>query len=99
VKLVHDAALAGDEFARRTLERVGWHLGVATGSIINIFNPDMIVFGGAMTGAGDFIMGPLRESARSHAFDRPAGRARITVAALGNDAGIVGTAGLAVGIA
>lgn len=94
-KAVADAANAGDAFALGVWDGVGVALGVATANIVNIFNPDMVVFGGAMAGAGDLLFGPIRRLVRERAFDKPAGRARIEPAGLGADAGIVGAAGLA----
>jgi glucokinase len=94
-KVVYDAAVAGDDFAIDVLHAVGRALGIAAANVINIFNPDLIVFGGALAGAGDFIFGPLRAAAAANAFKKPASRCRIVVAQLGPDAGIVGAAGLA----
>jgi predicted NBD/HSP70 family sugar kinase len=74
---------------------VGFALGVATANVINIFNPEMVVFAGAMTGAGDLIFEPLRKVVAERAFAKPASRAAIRIAELGADAGIIGAAGLA----
>ncbi|MCX7964343.1 MAG: ROK family protein [Candidatus Sumerlaea chitinivorans] len=94
-KIVYEAALEGDPLAIEVLQNVGIALGIAAGSIINIFNPERIVYSGALTGAGEFIFGPLRKYATSHAFRRPAERVEILVAKLGSKAGMVGAAGLA----
>lgn len=95
-KVVYDAACEGDEFAIGLFRKVGEALGAAAGSMINIFNPDMIVYGGAIANAGEFIFGPLRERARQQAFEKPFSRTTIQQATLGNDAGIIGAAGLAI---
>ena len=94
-KAVAEAAAAGDAFAAEVFDTVGMALGVATANIIHIFNPDMIVFGGAMAGAGNLIFEPVRRIARQRAFPQPFARVRIVPAELGPDAGIVGAAGLA----
>lgn len=94
-RLVYEAAVAGDGFARQVLYDVGKALGIAAASVINMLNPERIIYGGAMIGAGEFIFGPLRDYARARAFRRPAARARILVAELGPDAGMIGAAGLA----
>ena len=94
-KVVAEAADSGDAFALKVWEDVAFALGIATANIVNIFNPDMVVFGGAMAGAGGLLFGPIRRVVRERAFDKPAGRARIEPASLGTDAGIVGAAGLA----
>lgn len=94
-KLVYDAAVQGDAFAIDIFKQVGVALGVGAASIINIFNPDMIAYSGAMAGAGDFIFTPLVEAAKSFAFEKPFSRVQIVQAKLGSDAGIIGAAGLA----
>ncbi len=94
-RIVYEAALAGDEFARRVLHDVGVALGVAAASVINMLNPERIIYSGAMIGAGEFIFAPLRENARARAFRRPGARAEILLAKLGPDAGLIGAAGLA----
>lgn len=94
-RLVYEAALAGDAFAKQVLYDVGKALGIAAAAIINILNPERIIYAGAMIGAGEFIFAPLREYARARAFRRPAEHAEILIAELGADAGIIGAAGLA----
>ena len=94
-KAVAEAADSGDAFALKVWGDVAFALGVATANVVNIFNPDMVVFGGAMAGAGGLLFGPIRRVVRERAFDKPAGRASIEPASLGSDAGIVGAAGLA----
>lgn len=94
-KVVYDAAMAGDAFAIDLFARVGDALGVAAATVINMLNPEMIAYGGALANAGDFIFEPLKKRAHTNAFDQPARRVKIVKATLGNDAGIIGAAGLA----
>lgn len=94
-KEVYEAAAAGDALAQEIVDLVAYTLGVGAANIINTFNPDLILYGGAMANAGEVIFGPLRETAKKLAFDKPFQRARIEKAALGADAGIIGAAGLA----
>lgn len=94
-KAIYEAAVAGDEFARQIFREVGFALGVGAANCVNIFNPEMIVFGGAMSGAGDFIFDTVRNIVRQNAFDKPGSRVKIEIARLGPDAGIIGAAGLA----
>lgn len=94
-RVVYDAAVQGDKFAIELFRKVGYYLGVAAANVINIFNPEMITYGGALSNAGDFIFKPLVETAMKNSFDTPGKRVKIVKAALGNDAGIIGAAGLA----
>ena len=93
-KAVFDAAVNGDALAVKVLAKVTRALGVACGNVIHIFNPDIIVFSGGMSSAGEFLFDPIRRVAKTMAFDRPGERIRIVPAELGNDAGVIGNAGL-----
>jgi glucokinase len=70
-------------------------MGICAANMINLLNPEMIVYSGAMINAGEYIFGPLRESAEANAFNVPWKRVKIGLARLGADAGLVGAAGLA----
>ncbi len=94
-RVVYDAAMQGDEYAIELFDKVGYYLGIAAATVINVFNPEMIAYGGALSNAGDFIFKPLIETAKKNSFKTPGDRVRIVRATLGNDAGIIGAAGLA----
>jgi len=96
-ELVGEAAQDGDPFARDVLAEIGRLLGIGFASIVNIFDPEIIVVGGgAAAGNGELLLAPARESMTAHilgtAWRRPV---RVVTAELGNDAGIVGAAVLA----
>ncbi len=94
-KMISDAVEQGDTFAKWVMEETGRWLGTGIGSIINLLNPEMVVLGGGMIGAGDVLFNPVRETARAQSFDVPGKRAEIIPAALGGDAGVIGAAGCA----
>ncbi|WP_346774788.1 ROK family protein [Cellulomonas sp. IC4_254] len=54
-------AAAGDPGCRRVLSDVGRHLGTALASVCTVLDPDVLVVGGALAGAGDVLLDPLRE--------------------------------------
>jgi len=92
---VFKAALAGDELAREVFQRVGEYLGVAIADVVNIFNPEMIVVGGGVSGAFDLFAPSARDQILRRAFPVPAKRCRIARAECGDDAGLLGAAWLA----
>jgi glucokinase len=94
-RAVFEAAEKGCSVARGIFHEVGEALGVAIANMINALNPDQIVLGGAMAGAGHYILDPLRARAKANSFAKPFSRVRIEPARLGADAGIVGAAGMA----
>ena len=86
-----DRALAGDGEAREALARIGRSLGAAIASLVNVFDPELVVVGGGFgAAAGDLVLEPAREAARADSIF-PANRGvRIVPAELGSEAGLVG---------
>ena len=96
-ELVGESAVAGSAFARDVVATIGRLLGIGLASIVNIFDPEVIVIGGgAAAGTGALLLGPAQESMMAHVLG-PAWRTpvRVVPAELGNDAGVVGAAALA----
>jgi glucokinase len=94
-KSVTDAALAGDRVAREVVALIGSRIGVACSSFANIFDPDVIVFGGGVMAAGELLLEPARREVRARALP-PMNRTPIVAAELGAEAGMLGAAALAV---
>jgi len=94
-KGIYDAAVAGDAFALETIQTTGKLLGIAAANLVNIFNPELIVFFGGLANAGEMLFGPVREEVRKRALPPASETVRIVQARLGGDAGIIGAAGCA----
>lgn len=92
-KTVFDAVKAGDEVAIEIAETFGRYLGKGLGMIASIVNPEVIVIGGGVSKAGEILISYIEPNFRKYAF-LPCSNAKITLAELGNDAGIYGAAGL-----
>jgi predicted NBD/HSP70 family sugar kinase len=58
----------GDAMCGRVLRDAGHTLGRAVASLCNLLNPDLIVIGGQLGGAGDLLLNPCRESLRQYAL-------------------------------
>ena len=61
VPLIVDAARAGDNVALESLEFIGHHLGIGIASLVNALNPELVVFGGVLSLAGEFLMPVIQE--------------------------------------
>jgi len=86
-------AREGDAAAAGALARIGHLLGVAIGSLVNVFDPDVVVVGGGFgAAAGDLVLEPARAAARREAIEPADGRLRIVSAELGEKAGLIGAA-------
>ncbi len=90
--LVSALAREGDEPALAVLEALGEWLGVGLCSLVNIFNPDVIVIGGGVSGAGELVLEPARRVVAARALALPAEHVSIRAARFGAEAGMLGAA-------
>lgn len=84
------AAKAGDELATSILENAGVYLGIALGTLINLFNPELIVLGGSVLKSGRPLLQPMRKSMIASSWKASRRGLRIVRPALGGDAGLIG---------
>ncbi|MGD9317123.1 MAG: ROK family protein [Anaerolineae bacterium] len=86
-----------DPLVSEVMSRAQWHLGLLTASIVNLVDPEMIVFGGGVAEAmGDEFLKPIRVTARQYYIQQAgADKVRIVLATLGDHAGVLGAAVLA----
>ena len=80
----------GDVGCRRVLADAGMHLGVAVAGLVNILNPEVIVLGGDLILAQEWVMGPLQESIERRALPSAAASVELRPSALGTDADLRG---------
>ncbi|MDT2833215.1 ROK family glucokinase [Vagococcus carniphilus] len=94
-KDVFDAAKADDDFALLVVDKVCFYLGLACGNIGNILNPSDIVIGGGVSAAGDFLIERVQKYFNQFTFPQVRESTKIKLAILGNEAGVIGAASLA----
>ncbi len=92
-KTVFDAVKAGDKVAIEIAEKFGYYLGKGLAAVANVVNPQIFVIGGGVSKAGEVLIPYIEPSFRKYAFP-PCRGAKFALAQLGNDAGIVGAAGM-----
>ena len=91
-RIAIDCAKEGDETALSVFK---WYVnGLAHGivSIINLFDPEIIVLGGGVSLAGEFLLDAVREAVKPLVFYKSMPYARIELARLSADAGLIGAA-------
>ncbi|RKN75066.1 ROK family glucokinase [Paenibacillus ginsengarvi] len=93
-KDVFDAAKDGDEVAVRIVKRAAYYLGKAMAAVAVVLNPQRFVIGGGVSRAGDILFNEIRKVYAQNVPDVFTQGVDIVPAKLGNDAGIVGAAGL-----
>ena len=94
--LVSQLAARGDPAAVELLEDVGTWLGVGLANLAAAFDPAVFVVGGGVSEAGELLLGPARTAFRRNLTGRGfRPEADVRLAALRNEAGLVGAADLA----
>lgn len=83
-------ATEGEPRAIEILHGIGRYLGAGIGSLVNIFNPELVVIGGGFAAADDFVLGPAREILEREALAGAGYRVPIVRAELGTAAGLIG---------
>ena len=88
-------AKQGDPAMKEVVETYIRRLGLGIVNIVNIFRPQLVLLGGGISGQGESLLVPLRRILREECFGGERGDVpEIEEAVLGNNAGIIGAAGL-----
>jgi glucokinase len=93
--LVTELAHDGDAAAIEAIELIGTRLGVAIANFVNIFNPEVVVLGGGVVGAGEPLLRAVRAEMLRRALPPSRDFVEIVPAAFGVEAGMIGAAALA----
>ena len=92
---IYNAAVAGDALSLEIMRETGAILGIAVTNVVNILDPQVIVFGGGMTAAGDMLLRPIIEEAERRLYGPKLEGVTVRFDRLGNAAGLIGAAGCA----
>jgi glucokinase len=94
-KVLKKAVEEKDELALEVLDRTIYYLAAGAGSLINLFNPDMLILGGGVLEAlGDYIMPRFKERIKRFTMPAILEGTEIVQSALGDDAIIYGALAL-----
>lgn len=91
-EVIFKAAAQGDATAQRVVDTATEYLGLGVASVVNVFNPEVVVLGGGMAAAGEQILRPVRQVVQLRAREPLAARVRVELAQLGMQAGMLGGA-------
>jgi predicted NBD/HSP70 family sugar kinase len=95
IRAIVDAAERGDALARDALHRVGDWLGVGIANLVNIFNPEMVIFGGILREIYLSSAAQVRSRLKINTMAASREGLRLRTGDLGDDATLVGAAELA----
>lgn len=96
-KTAFAAMKKGDRVAAEVVDIYIDYLACGIANLINIFQPEVLTIGGGISGEGDYLIVPLKERLCHEIYSKDGVlKTDIRIAKLGNDAGIIGAAALAV---
>jgi glucokinase-like ROK family protein len=90
IPVIVEAAEEGDEVARQALEETGVYLGIGIANLINAFNPELIIFGGVVSLASDYLLLAVEETLEERSMTWPWRMARVMASSYGPDACVMG---------
>jgi glucokinase len=97
-KDVYEHLAAGDKLAKEITDKTAEMLALLCVNMIHISGPSRIVFAGGMIAAGDLLLDRMKYYFDEHIWPLKKETVEVCFATLGEDAGIIGAAGLAVEI-
>lgn len=90
VPLIVDAARADDAVALDALEIIGRHLGIGIASLVNALNPELVVFGGILSLAGEFLLPVIIKEVERRALKSNREAMQLVLARHSSDACVMG---------
>lgn len=90
-----NAALHDDMLAIELIEETGTALGKHIAGLINLFNPELVVIGGAVASTGDYLLLPIKSTVKKYSLNLVNKDTTIKLSKLGENAGVIGACMLA----
>lgn len=87
-----DAAHAGDKAALEVVNQYFKYVAEGITNMVNVFQPEKIVIGGSISKQGDYLLKPIAEFVAKNDYNRYMPKAKVEIATLFGDAGIIGAA-------
>jgi predicted NBD/HSP70 family sugar kinase len=84
----------GNQLALNILTELGRDLGTGASNLVNIFNPSLIVLGGALIAPGELLLPEMANTIQSAALKQPRNQVQLSLSDLGNQACALGAVAL-----
>ncbi|MGV3762421.1 ROK family protein [Parapedobacter sp.] len=91
-QLVIDAANRGDQYAINILSTTGEKLGKGIATLVQLFNPELIILGGKIAAANEYITIPIQQAINTYCMTQLKDIVTVERSRLGSDAGAKGIA-------
>jgi predicted NBD/HSP70 family sugar kinase len=90
VPMVVEAARQDDRLALQALEVLGYHLGIGIASLVNALNPELVVFGGILSLASDYLLPVVENEVQRRALRWNREAIEVVVASHGQESCVMG---------
>jgi glucokinase len=91
-KRLCELARAGDELAKRSVDRESHYLGLGIANLITLYTPDAVVLGGSLMKSAPLFLDEIRATITRSCKFVPFERAEVALASLGDDSNLIGAA-------
>lgn len=96
LSIITEAAEAGDTETLEALSETGRALGMGLANLINIFNPEMVIIGGALSLVSEFLLPSIKKVVEERALENIRKHTVILTSAFGPDASVMGAVAMVV---
>ncbi len=91
-KIITEAAKKKDALAKKTWKETGEYLGIGLAGVINVLNPEAVVFSGGVSRAGSLFLEPMKKVIRKRSYVSRKKPVKYIISRLGDDLGVIGAA-------
>jgi glucokinase-like ROK family protein len=94
--MIAQAAEAGDEVTLEAINDTGNAIGLGVANLINIFNPEMVVIGGAMGLLSNYLLSPMIQTVQKHILNQMQQQSQVVLSQFGPTATVMGAVALVI---
>ncbi len=91
-EIIAEAARKGDKLAFNIMEKTGEYLGIGIANAVNLFNPELVIIGAGVSGAGDLFLDTLKRTVKARALHTASTSVEIKLSELGDTTAALGAA-------
>ena len=89
-QLIVEAALNGDQYAINLLSQLGFNLGKGMAVLIQLFNPELIILGGRLAKAKQYLTTPIQQALNIYSLQQLRDKVSIAATEIGQNVGMMG---------
>jgi len=91
IEMIGQAAMQNDSLSFRVLHEAVSHIAVALADVVNLLNPHVLIFGGALfRSAPELFLEPLKRTIKQRALEKSANEVQLRISTFGSEAGALG---------